>query len=100
VENSSRTINNSTDTRKETLIAWRLSPRLLPIFKELVQEAYEARLIRQPKLIDLAKFSLSFFAEMWIQQKAAKARLGQEQLQGQRSPVKDVQDNLWTGPDL
>lgn len=61
MENSS---NDSKDERRETLIAWRLKSSLLPMFKDLTQQAYEAHLIREPKLISLAKFSLSFFAEM------------------------------------
>jgi hypothetical protein len=62
----------------------------MPMFKDLAQQAYEAHLIKAPKLTSLAKFSLSFFAEMWLQQKAAQARSEQAQLQGQRRPVKDV----------
>jgi hypothetical protein len=85
VENSSRSQQNKEDLRKESLIAWRLSPHLVPMFKDLAHQAYEAHLIKQPKLTSLAKFSLSFFAEMWLQQKAAQARYDQEQLQGQRS---------------
>ena len=96
MENSSRPQQNNDDLRKESLIAWRLSLHLVPMFKDLAQQAYEAHLIKQPKLTSLAKFSLSFFAEMWLQQKAAQARYEQEQLQSQRSPVKDVQGNLYT----
>jgi hypothetical protein len=97
VKNSSRPQQNNDDLRKQSLIAWRLSPHLVPMFKDLAQQAYAAHLIKQPKLTSLAKFSLSFFAEMWLQQKAAQARYEQEQLQGQRTPVKDIQDNLYTG---
>jgi hypothetical protein len=60
------------------------------MFKDLAQQAYKAHLIKQPKLTSLAKFSMLFFAEMWLQQKAAQARYEHEQLQGQRRPVKDV----------
>ena len=88
MEHSSRPQQNH-DLRKESLIAWR-SPHLIPMFKDLALQAYEAHLIKQPKLTSLAKFSLLFFAEMWLQQKAAQARYEQEQLQGQRTPVKDV----------
>jgi hypothetical protein len=66
LENSSSKIQDQKDER-------RLKPSLLPMFKDLTQQAYEAHLIRQPRLVNLAKFSLSFFAEMWLQQKAAQA---------------------------
>ena len=91
MENSS---NDNQDTRRETLIAWRLKPSLLPMFKDLTQQAYEAHLIREPKLTSLAKFSLYFFAEMWLQQKAAQERYEKQQLGTQRAPVKDVNGNL------
>jgi hypothetical protein len=51
-----------------------MPPHLMPVFKELAQEAYEAYLIRQSNLAHLAKFSLSFFAEMWLQQELAHSR--------------------------
>jgi hypothetical protein len=44
------------------------------MFQDLANQAYEAHLIKQPKLISLVKFSLSFFAEMRILQKADQAR--------------------------
>jgi thiaminase len=68
-----------------------------PMFKDLANQAYEAHLIRQPKLTSLAKFSISFFAEMWLQQQAAKERYEKQQLGTQRAPVKDVGGNLYTG---
>jgi hypothetical protein len=60
VENSSRPQQNNDDLRKQSLIAWRLSPHLVPMFKDLAQQAYAAHLIKQPKLTSLAKFSLIF----------------------------------------
>jgi hypothetical protein len=95
VENSS---NDNQTVRRETLIAWRLKPSLLPMFKDLTQQAYEARLIREPKLTSLAKISLSFFAEMWLQQKAAQEQYEKQQLGSQRAPIKDINGNLITGP--
>ena len=44
------------------------------MFQDLANQAYEAHLIKSPKLISLAKFSLFFFAEIWLQQKVAQAR--------------------------
>jgi hypothetical protein len=54
------------------------------MFEDLTKQAYEAKLIREPKLTSLAKFSLKFFAEMWLQQKAARERYEQKQLGSQR----------------
>jgi hypothetical protein len=39
------------------LVAWRPSPRLLPMFKDIAQHAYEAHLIKALKLTRLAKVS-------------------------------------------
>jgi len=73
LEDSTSKVQDQKDERRETLIAWRLKPSLLPMFKDPTQQGYEAHLIRQPRLVDLAKFSLSFFAEIWLQQKAARS---------------------------
>jgi hypothetical protein len=66
----------------------------MPMFQNLANQEYDAHLIKQPKLISLAKLSLSFFAEMWLQHKAAQERYEQKQLGSQRVPVKDVNGNL------
>jgi hypothetical protein len=50
------------------------------MFQDLANQAYEAHLIKQPKLISLVKFSPSFFAEMRIQQKADQARASKSTL--------------------
>jgi hypothetical protein len=50
------------------------------MFQDLASQAYDTHLIKQPKLISLAKFSLSFFAEMWLQQKAVQERYEKQQL--------------------
>jgi hypothetical protein len=60
------------------------------MFEDLTQKAYDAKLIPRPTTLALSKFSLKFFAEMWLQQKAAQTRFEQEQLQRQGSPVKEV----------
>ena len=39
MENSSRRQQNNDDLRKQSLIAWRLSPRLLPMFKSIIANA-------------------------------------------------------------
>jgi hypothetical protein len=52
------------------------------MFQDLTQQVYEAHLIGPPKLVDLAKFSLSIF-EIWVQQKAAKERYAKQQLGSQ-----------------
>jgi hypothetical protein len=98
VEDSSIPTQEKKKEYNRNVIAWRLSPNLIPMFEELAQQAHQAHLIKKPSIISLAKFSLKFFAEMWLQQKAAQARYEQEVLQGQRSPVKDIQGNLYTGP--
>jgi hypothetical protein len=59
--------------KAKTLIAWRLNRKLIPMFNDLAQQAYDAHLIKEPKLTALAKFS-KFFAEMWLQQKIAHSR--------------------------
>jgi hypothetical protein len=77
VENSSipNDYNKSTSNKYNSkVVAWRIKTALMPMFQDLANQAYEAHLIRQPKLTALAKFSLKFFAEMWLQQKAAQAR--------------------------
>jgi hypothetical protein len=66
--------DNNKKKENENVIAWRLSPRLVPMFKDLAEQAYEAHLIKTPKLLNLAKFSLYFFAEMWLQQNIAQSR--------------------------
>jgi hypothetical protein len=60
------------------VIAYRLSPKLVPMFEELAKEAFDAKLIPRPTILALSRFSLRFFAEIWIQQKAARARYEQE----------------------
>jgi hypothetical protein len=80
LEDSSSKAQDQKDERRETLIAWRLSPHLVPMFQDLANQAYDGHLIKQPKLISLAKFSLSFFAEMWLQQKAVQERYEKQQL--------------------
>jgi hypothetical protein len=66
------------------------------MFQDLARQAYDAHLIKAPKLINLAKFSLSFFAEMWLQQKAAQARYEKQQLQGQRARLSKISMAAYT----
>jgi hypothetical protein len=69
--------DSSTPPKKDknkNVIAWRLNPKLVPTFEDLAQQAFQAHLIPRPNIITLAKFSLNFFAEMWLQQKIAHSR--------------------------
>jgi hypothetical protein len=78
---SSQNDDNNSSSKGNNLIAWRMNPNLIPMFKDLSNQAYEAHLIHEPKLTSLAKFSLFFFAEMWLQQKVAQARQEEQKQQ-------------------
>jgi hypothetical protein len=83
-------MKDSTSTKKNNIIAFRLPPKVIPICEDL---AKQAGLIRDSGLNTLAKFSMLFFAEIWLQQLAKIAR-NQLQMPQQRDPLK--QKLTWT----
>ena len=89
----------STQNKKnkhQHVIGYRLSPKIVPMFEEIALQAFEAHLIHEPKLTELAKFSLSYFAEVWLRHRQAQAE--QKAIGAQRSPLKDIEGNLYMGP--
>jgi hypothetical protein len=48
--NQNKDDNENENQKVKTLIAWRLNPKLIPMFNDLAKQAYEAHLIRQPKI--------------------------------------------------
>lgn len=75
--------------KKNNVIAFRLRPKVIPIFEDLAIQAKQAGLIRDSNLNALAKFSISFFAEIWLQQQAKIAR-NQLQMPQQWDPLKQM----------
>ena len=82
-------MTDSTSTKKNNIIAFRLPPKVKPIYEDLAIQAKQAGLIRDSGLNTLAKFSMSFFAEIWLQQQAKIAR-NQLQMPQQWDPLKQM----------
>jgi hypothetical protein len=82
-------IDFTSTKKKSNIIAFRLSPKVIPTYEDLAIQAKQVGLIRDSNLNTLAKFSMSFFAEIWLRQQANIAR-NQLQMPQQRDPLKQM----------
>ena len=82
-------MKDSTSTKKNNIIAFRLPPKVISIYEDLAIQAKQAGLIRDSGLNTLAKFSMLFFAEIWLQQQANIAR-NQLQMPQQWAPLNQM----------
>jgi hypothetical protein len=85
-------MSESTSTNKGKLIAFRLNSKVAPTFEDLAIQAHQAGLIKHADVNRLAKFSLNFFAEIWLRQQANITRTQQKQYGNPRDPLRMGQD--------
>jgi hypothetical protein len=64
---------------KRKVVAFRIGEKVIPTFEDLAIQAKQAGLIREANLSALAKFSMNFFAEIWLQQQANIKRMEHQQ---------------------
>jgi hypothetical protein len=82
-------MSESTSTNdKRKVVAFRIGEKVIPTFEDLAIQAKQAGLIREANLSALAKFSLNFFAEIWLQQQANAKRMQQQQYGDPRDPLR------------